>query len=110
MYGGGKGVPVLTLEMRTATHFFLTSREIDMRKIYFLPFAALAVGCSRGPLGPGATRHESATVRFDGGGMVGSGNFAPLDTSTTTKASAPYDAEALSDSVGRGGGMVGSGN
>ena len=108
MYGGGNGVPVLTLEMRTATHFFLNSREINMRKIYILPLAALMVGCSRGPVEPSATRHESPSVRFDGGGMVGSGNFAPVDSATTTGASAQSSAEA--DSVGRGGGMVGSGN
>lgn len=89
---------------------FLNPREINMRKSCLLFIPMLLVGCSRGPVDPGATRHDSPAPRFDGGGMVGSGNFAPIDSSKTSRASAPFSAEALGDSVGRGGGMVGSGN
>ena len=107
VYGGGNGVRLLTLEMRSTTRFFLNYRGTDMRKIHFLPFAALMFGCTRGPVEPSVTRQEPTTARSDGGGMVGSGNVAPVDT---PRASAQYDAEALGDSLGRGGGMVGSGN
>ena len=110
VYGGGNGVYGFSLEMRTATRFFFNNRGMDMRKIYFLPLTALVFGCSRGPVEPSVTRQAPPTVHFDGGGMVGSGNFAPVDSSEATRASAQTNAEAPGDSSSRGGGMVGSGN
>jgi hypothetical protein len=85
-----------------------------MRKSYLLPgVLLLIVGCSATPTSPPSTsRHEFSTVRFDNGGMVGSGNI--LDSGpqgdNTTAASTPLSAEVATDSVGRNGGMVGSGN
>ncbi len=64
---------------------------------------ASAAACSDGA-NPAAT---PAAPRFDGGGMVGSGNRNDTTAAQVTSASAPTD---TTGAVGRGGGMVGSGN
>jgi hypothetical protein len=84
-----------------------------MRKSYLLPgVLLLIVGCSATPTSLSTLRHEFPTVRFDNGGMVGSGNVVDPDPqgAETTAASTPLSAEVATDSVGRNGGMVGSGN
>ena len=103
----------ITIKLRTITHFSSSKRDFPMRKSYLLPgMLLLIVGCSATPTAPSTFRHEFPTVRFDGGGMVGSGNVADPEPegAETTAASTPQSAEIATDSVGRNGGMVGSGN
>jgi hypothetical protein len=84
-----------------------------MRKSYVLPGVFLLIaGCSATPTSPGTLRHEFPAVRFDEGGMVGSGNVVDPDPqgAETTAVSTLLSAEVATDSVGRSGGTVGSGN
>ncbi|HEX8358859.1 MAG TPA: hypothetical protein VF613_01995 [Longimicrobium sp.] len=66
---------------------------------------ASAAACSDGA-NPAATM-QPAAPRFDGGGMVGSGNRNDTTPTQVTSAAAATD---TTGAVGRGGGMVGSGN
>ena len=51
-----------------------------MRKSYLLSgVLLLIVGCSATPTSPSTLRHEFPKVRFDHGGMVGSGNIVDPD-------------------------------
>lgn len=73
-----------------------------------LSLAALtltAAACSNGA-NPAATMPPAAP-RFDGGGMVGSGN---RNDTTATQVTGAATAMDTTGAVGRGGGMVGSGN
>lgn len=76
---------------------------------YFrLSLAALVVtvaACGDGA-NPAATMQPTAP-RFDGGGMVGSGN---RNDTTTTQSTSTTGATDTAGVVERGGGMVGSGN
>jgi hypothetical protein len=74
------------------------------RSLAALAVAALAA-CSDGA-NPAATI-QPTTSRFDGGGMIGSGN---RNDTTATQPTSTTTATDTTGVVERGGGMIGSGN